>query len=202
MIIAEVQTVRKFVLGVAILIGVLLFALSSANRASGTPAHEMIEWSGIVAIVVCILGRTWCSLYIGGRKIEHLVTVGPYSVTRNPLYCFSVLGAAGAGAQLGSVTSGLVFGLLAWIVFYVVVLQEERVMAEHYGAEFAAYKAAVPRFLPNLRRWRDVATLTIMPSKVVMTFVDAMFFLLAVPMAEGFERLQSAGVLPVLFRLP
>ncbi len=77
--------------------------------------------------MVCILGRTWTSLYIAGRKIEQFVTEGPYSVTRNPLYFFSILGGAGrggAGAQLGSIVSGLVFGVLAWMVFYVVVLQE------------------------------------------------------------------------------
>jgi protein-S-isoprenylcysteine O-methyltransferase Ste14 len=202
MTIADVQIVRKIVLGVAVLIGVLLFAVTHASRASGTSAHEMIEWAGIVAIVACILGRTWCSLYIGGRKIEELVTVGPYSVMRNPLYFFSILGAAGAGAQLGSLVSGFIFGLLAWLVFYLEVLQEERVMAARYGADFAAYMAAVPRFLPNPRLWRDVPMLTVMPPKVVRTFVDAMWFLLAVPVAEGFEQLQSTGVLPVLLRLP
>ena len=39
----------------------------------------MIEWAGIVLIVACILGRTWASLYIGGRKIDALVMDGPYS---------------------------------------------------------------------------------------------------------------------------
>lgn len=202
MLIADVQIVRKIVLVIAILIGILLFALTDARLQSGTFAYEMIKWSGIVAIVVCILGRTWCSLYISGRKIEQFVTVGPYSVSRNPLYFFSILGAAGAGAQLGSVLSCVFFGLLAWIVFYVVILQEERLMAERYGAEYAAYLASVPRLLPNPRLWRDLPTLTVMPPKVLRTFADAMLFLLVVPLAEGLGRLQDIGVLPVLLRLP
>ena len=202
MVIADVQLIRKAVLGVAVLVGVLMFALTNSRLESGHTAHEMIEWVGIVAIVVCIVGRTWTSLYIGGRKIEQFVTEGPYSVMRNPLYFFSILGAAGAGAQLGSVVAGLVFGGLAWLVFYVVVLQEEQVLAERYGSAFAAYMAAVPRIFPNPSLWRDVPTLTVMPPKVIRTFGDAMFMLLSVPVAELFEQLQNHGLLPVLFRLP
>jgi protein-S-isoprenylcysteine O-methyltransferase Ste14 len=202
MTIAEVQIVRKIVLGIAVLLGVLMFAVTNSRLEAANATHEMIEWVGIVAIVVCILGRTWTSLYIAGRKIEQLVTDGPYSVMRNPLYFFSILGAAGAGAQLGSVVAGLVFGILAWAVFHVVTLQEERVMRDRYGAAFANYTASVPRFWPNPRLWRDVPALAIIPPKILRTFADAMLFLLSVPLAEGFEQLQHIGVLPVLFRLP
>jgi protein-S-isoprenylcysteine O-methyltransferase Ste14 len=202
MTIADVQIVRKIVLGVAILLAVTMFAVTNSHLDAANSTHEMIEWAGIVAIMVCILGRTWTSLYIAGRKIEQLVTVGPYSVMRNPLYFFSILGAAGAGAQLGSIVAGLLFGALAWVVFYVVALQEERLLAQRYGGPFEEYMATVPRFLPNPLLWRDVPVLTIVPPKILRTFADAMVFLLAVPVAEGFEKLQNIGVLPVLLRLP
>jgi protein-S-isoprenylcysteine O-methyltransferase Ste14 len=200
--IAEVQLVRKGVLGIAVLLGVLMYALTNSGLPQGKNIHETVEWIGIALIVTCILGRTWCTLYIGGRKIDHFVTEGPYSVSRNPLYFFSILGAVGAGAQLGSIVAGIVFGVLAWAVFYVVVLQEERLLAGRYGAAFASYKAAVPRFIPNPWRWRDAETVTVAPPKVLRTFGDALFFLLTVPLAEAFEHLQHAGILPVLFRLP
>jgi protein-S-isoprenylcysteine O-methyltransferase Ste14 len=201
MTIAAVQIVRKIVLGIAVLLGALMFAFTNSSLEAGNATHEMIEWVGIVAIVTCILGRTWASLYIGGRKIEQFVTRGPYSVMRNPLYFFSILGAAGAGAQLGSMIAGAVFGLLAWAVFYVVVLQEERLLLERYGTAFKDYINTVPRFLPNPRLWRDEPTLVVMPPKVLRTFADALFFLLSVPLAETFEQLQNIGVLPVLLRL-
>jgi protein-S-isoprenylcysteine O-methyltransferase Ste14 len=199
---AEVQLVRKLALAVASAIGVVLFAFTNSSLTAWDSTHEMIEWIGIVAIVVCILGRTWTSLYIAGRKGEQFVAVGPYSISRNPLYFFSILGAAGAGAQLGSITAGFVFGVLAWGVFYLVVRQEESVMSERHGDAFAAYMASVPRFMPNLRLWRDLPTLTIMPPKILRTFGDAIFLLLAVPVAEGFEQLQNIGLLPILLRLP
>jgi protein-S-isoprenylcysteine O-methyltransferase Ste14 len=201
MTIASVQVVRKIVLGIAVLLGALMFAFTNSSLEAGDATHEMIEWVGIVAIVTCILGRTWASLYIGGRKIEQFITRGPYSVMRNPLYFFSILGAAGAGAQLGSIIAGAVFGALAWAVFHVVVLQEERLLLGRYGAAFKDYTNTVPRFLPNPRLWHDEPTLVVMPPKVLRTFADALFFLLSVPLAEAFEQLQNIGVLPVLLRL-
>jgi protein-S-isoprenylcysteine O-methyltransferase Ste14 len=200
--IATVQTVRKIVLFAAVALGVFIFAVSNSRHASDGTVHEMIEWAGIVLIVACILGRTWASLYIGGRKIDELVTVGPYSTMRNPLYFFSFLGAAGVGAQIGSVVVALICGLIAYVVFYIVVLQEETLLLQRYGDAYRAYMARVPRFFPNPKLWRDEPTLTIRPPRVIMTFADALVFLLAVPVAEGFEYLQEIGVFPVLFLLP
>lgn len=200
--IAAVQTIRKLVLFAAGALGVFIFAVSNSRYPSDGTLHELIEWIGIVLIVTCILGRTWASLYIGGRKIEDLVTIGPYSTMRNPLYFFSILGAAGVGAQVGSIVVALVCGLIAYVVFYVVVLQEEKVLIDRYGDTFRRYMARVPRFIPHPRLWTDEPTLTIRPPRVLMTFADALLFLLAVPLAEGFEYLQEAGVIPVLFLLP
>jgi protein-S-isoprenylcysteine O-methyltransferase Ste14 len=202
MIVAEVQIARKFVLAVVVMLGVVMFALTDGSRPNGTLAHEMIQWWGIIAIIVCIIGRTWTSFYIGGRKYMSLITEGPYSVVRNPLYLFSIIGAWGAGVQVGSIISGLIIGLLTWMVFYFQVLREERDLTARYDAEYAAYKASVPRFVPNPRLWRDLPILLVKPTKVLVTFADSLFLLLSIPLAESFEALRSVGFLPVLFQLP
>jgi len=200
--ITRVQTVRKAVLLAGLIAGVALVAVTNSTYPPGERTHETIEWVGIVLIVTCILGRTWASLYIGGRKIDKLVQNGPYSVCRNPLYFFSVIGAAGIGAQVGSITLALLCAVIALLVFAVVVVQEERLLRERHGAAFAEYSARVPRFLPNLRLWRDARTLTVHQLRVVRTFADALIFLLSVPAAEVIELLQEGGYLPVLLRLP
>lgn len=200
--IATVQKIRKLVLLAGIAAGVIIFAVTDSVTAPGETLHEMIEWCGIVLIVACILGRTWSSLYIGGRKIDTLVVIGPYSVSRNPLYFFSILGSVGVGAQTGSAMLGLLFGVLAWLVFIVVVLQEEKLLLKTHGESYAEYLKDVPRFCPSPRLWRDERTLTIHPPRVLTTFADAMIFLLAVPVAELFEHLREAGAIPTLLILP
>ena len=153
-----VQTIRKIVLYAIVAVGVFVFAVTTSIHPSGQTVHEMIEWIGIVLIVLCILGRTWSSLYIGGRKIEEFVQTGPYSVMRNPLYFFSFLGAAGVGMQVGSVTLGLICAVLAWLVFYTVVRQEEQVLEARYGAAYRGYlatRAALPAEPVALARRAD-----------------------------------------------
>jgi protein-S-isoprenylcysteine O-methyltransferase Ste14 len=176
--------------------------IGDARWPGGTLVHEIIEWVGIVLIVTAILGRTWCSLYIGGRKIASLVMIGPYSVTRNPLYVFSVLGAIGAGAQVGSALLALATGLIVYLVFLIVAFKEEQALTTEFGAPYQDYVDRVPRFMPDFSLWRDVDKLEVTPRRVAVTFFDGLFFLLAIPLAEGIEYLHDSGTLPTLFVLP
>lgn len=197
-----VQAVRKAVLLAAILLGAAFVVVGDSRWASGTLAHESIEWFGLILIVVCILGRTLCTLYIGGRKIESLVQIGPYSVSRNPLYFFSILGAIGAGAQLGSLVLAFATGFVVWLIFLIVIFKEEQVLTERFGAAYADYLAQVPRLFPRMTLWKDVEKIEVNPRLVRMTALDASVFLLSVPLAEGFEYLHDAGILPTWFILP
>jgi hypothetical protein len=155
-----------------------------------------------VLIVLCILGRTWCTIYIGGHKNEKLVTDGPYSICRNPLYLFSIIGATGVGAQLGSVVVALAAGFVAWLVFFLVVLKEEEFLVSMLGNAYRNYIVRVPRFLPKPSLWRDAKTLIVRPNSVLSTFVDACVFLISIPVAEGFDYLHDLGIVPVLIKLP
>ncbi|MGH6755423.1 MAG: methyltransferase family protein, partial [Bradyrhizobium sp.] len=99
-----VQTLRRIALAVLGAVGfvVLLFTDSIWQTSANSGIDETIESVGLVLIAIAIVGRTWCSLYIGGRKKQVIVEDGPYSICRNPLYVFSFIGAAGAGAQFGA----------------------------------------------------------------------------------------------------
>ncbi|MCB4770551.1 isoprenylcysteine carboxylmethyltransferase family protein [Ancylobacter sp. Lp-2] len=198
-----VQSLRKIALfalgGLAVLI--LLTGHSLWPDSEDSP-HEIIETVGVALLALAIAGRTWCSLYISGRKKSEIVALGPYSISRNPLYVFSFIGAAGAGAQFGSFTAAVAAALLTWVVFSIVVRKEERFLAERFGETYLAYKARVPRFWPNFRLWQNVDTLEIRPRMVMQTFIDACVFLAAIPLAEGIEMAQAAGWLPVLWLVP
>jgi len=198
---SPVQAARKAALWV------LVLAMVAGMGVIGTPLdrprlHEWVEWTGWLLIAVCIVGRCWCTLYIGGRKIAELVRIGPYSMMRNPLYTMSFIGAAGVGAQTGSLVMAAVFLLIAYVVFRIVVSREERFLINRFGAPYEDYLKTVPRFLPNVRLWSSPEWLEVRPDRVVLTFIDGLWFLAAIPLAEGLEWLQTSGYVPVLLRLP
>ncbi len=199
---SSVQSIRKAVLFAFAIAGIGFVLVGDSRWPSGSLVHEGIEYLGLALIVLCICGRMICTLYIGGRKIEHLVMDGPYSVVRNPLYTLSIIGAVGAGAQLGSIVLALATGAIVYLVFLLVILKEEQVLHERYGAVFEDYTARVPRLFPKFSLWRDVEKLEINPRFVRITALDASIFLLSIPIAEGFEYLHEIGLLPTLIALP
>lgn len=201
MSLGQFQAVRRAVLGVLIAIaGVgLLFCSSLPDYHA---LHEYVESLGLALIAAAIVGRVWCTLYIGGRKAAEIVELGPYSITRNPLYFFSAIGAAGVGAQTGSICVGLAFGIATVVAFHIVILREESYLAEHFGAGYADYCARVPRFWPNFKLFRDAEMLTTPSSRVYSTLFDGLVFIIAAPVFEVIEHLQRSGVLPVMLHLP
>jgi protein-S-isoprenylcysteine O-methyltransferase Ste14 len=198
----RVQRIRKLAVLVALigLVGASLVTQSSDGVHGEW--HERVEVIGLVAIVLSIVGRAWCSLYIGGRKKSEIVDRGPYSITRNPLYVFSYIGAFGIGAQSGSATIGFAFVLAAMVVFYMTVKREEAFLEREFGAVYAAYKARTPRFWPRFSLWRDEEQLTIRPALFVTTILDGLIFLLAVPVFELIDVGQASGWLQVMAHLP
>jgi protein-S-isoprenylcysteine O-methyltransferase Ste14 len=198
----RVQRIRKLAVLVALigLVGASLVTQSS-DGVDGE-WHERVEVIGLVAIVLSIVGRAWCSLYIGGRKKSEIVDRGPYSITRNPLYVFSYIGAFGIGAQSGSATIGFAFVLAAMVVFYMTVKREEAFLEREFGAVYAAYKARTPRFWPRFSLWRDEEQLSIRPALFVTTILDGLIFLLAIPVFELIDVGQASGWLRVMAHLP
>lgn len=200
--IQAVQKLRKLavlLLGLA-LIGATLF-LQSPGGVEGH-WHEAVEAVGLGAIALAIVGRAWCSLYIGGRKKAEVVDRGPYSLSRNPLYVFSFIGAFGIGAQTGQVTVAALFVLTAWVIFRATVRKEEAWLSRQFGETYAAYMARTPRFMPRFSAWRDEDELVVRPAFFLLTLRDGLAFLIAIPLFEAIDTAQSEGWLHVLAYLP
>ena len=196
---AAYQNMRRLV--IALLMFVLVLVLVFVGSAQSDPTHELIEAYGIMLIMVGIFGRLWSILYIGGRKSAEVVSVGPYSVTRNPLYLFSSVAAVGAGAQTGSLWVALAFGVLCAVAFHVVIRREEGYLAGKLGAAYRDYLARVPRFLPNPFIYRDLDIVSFEPRIFKRTLIDGLVFFVSIPFFEALEWGQQSGSIPVLLSL-
>lgn len=193
------QQRRRFAIGAVVVL--LVVALLFVRSQSTGRFHEYIEAFGLSLIVAAIIGRMWCTLYIGGRKSAEIVQSGPYSVTRNPLYVFSSIGAIGIGAQTGSLIVAITFGVLCYIAFSVVIRTEEKFLRQSFGKPYEVYCASVPRFFPRISLFRDDKELIVRPDRLYRTFLDGLVFFVAYPFFEFVEYLQDAQVLPALLHL-
>ena len=95
------------------------------------------------------LGKQWS---ITARVLEghKLITSGPYSVVRNPIYTgmFGMLLATGLSI---SHWIGLLIAIIVFAVGTTIrVRSEEKLLREAFGEEFAAYERKVPAVVPFL----------------------------------------------------
>jgi protein-S-isoprenylcysteine O-methyltransferase Ste14 len=194
------QTARRQLLqaGGALLAVALVFS----QPAWTAPAwHEAVEMTGTALVLACIFGRLWSILYVGGRKNAELVTDGPFSMTRNPLYVFSCLGAAGVGLMFGSLLAALALALAAWLALSITAQREATFLAQRFGAAYAAYAARTPFFWPDPRLFHAGTAVSFSPRILGKTFVDTLWVLAAFPAVEALETLHEAGLLPTVFVL-
>jgi protein-S-isoprenylcysteine O-methyltransferase Ste14 len=84
---------------------------------------------------------------------ERLVVTGLYRCVRNPMYV-AVLCTIFGQALLFASGPLVLYGAAVWLLFHsFVALYEEPVLRARYGAEYDAFCAAVPRWIPRLRPW-------------------------------------------------
>jgi protein-S-isoprenylcysteine O-methyltransferase Ste14 len=185
-------------IGIAALCPLFMFSTSSWS----VGLQKTIQILGVCAIIICIIGRTWCSSFIAGRKTYELVKVGPYSIIRHPLYAFSIIGAAGVGGQSGTVSLAILSAVYLAIVLRHRILDEEREMLRIHGDSYRDYMARVPRLFPLASSWRYTDNHAPGPQAVLRTFIDSCYLLLAVPFAEILEHLQRSGGLHAALWLP
>lgn len=199
----NVQALRR--LALALLIMGMAFALLfvCSNWFHTHPLiYTTIEHIGIFLIFICIFGRSWCALFIGGHKKATLIDAGPYSLVRNPLYVFTLIGVAGVGAQTSSLVVTAFGVAVAAVVFAIVVRKEEKYLQARFGESYEQYVNRVPRFLPNFKGYSCEAQLTINMRLVGRTFIEACYFLVAIPAIDAVELARELGWLPELIHLP
>ena len=153
----------------------------------------------VFLVGVACLGRLWCSVYIAGYKTDHLVTQGPYSMCRNPLYFFSLLGALGIGfaSETFLIPVLILIGFLAY--YPLVIKSEEAELAKLHKTEFEIYFKKVPRFFPKISYLSEPEEYIVKPVIFKKHMFSAIWFLWLLGILEVIEELQELKVLPAIF---
>ncbi|MGB6008425.1 methyltransferase family protein [Castellaniella sp.] len=198
---ARAQVRRRRALGVLAVLAVCALPWVSSAWPEAGWMNQGLEWGGLAFLILAILGRCACMLYLGGRKGADLVAEGPYSVSRNPLYVFSILAVFGMGLQTGSLVIGLVLAVLASVIFRWIVGEEEILLRQAFGASYEAYCRQTPRFLPRWSLWQSPQHVTVDLHGVWKTVRDALPYFLSIPVFEAIEAAQQAGWVHVYFFL-
>jgi protein-S-isoprenylcysteine O-methyltransferase Ste14 len=199
---STIQRTRINILRSVALLFLCGVCISQPPWAPDAPVHRILASSGIIATFIAIVGRMWSILYLGGRKSTILVTDGPYSITRNPLYFFSLVGIAGVGAQTGSILVMVIFVTTGLVIFSATLGREERFLATRFGPVFQTYLATTPRLLPKPSLWRGEEEIPVKPRNVLRTLRDGCLFLIPFPLFELIKIGQGNDVLPVFIHLP
>lgn len=156
---------------------------------------------GCVLVSTAVIGRLWCSQYISAYKTRHLVTSGPYSLSRNPLYVFSSIGAVGLGFATETLTIPFVLALMFAVFYPKVIRDEETKLAELHGEPFKAYMASVPRFWPRNFKLVEPEEYIVSPVKFRHALLDAIWFMWLLGIIQMAEALRHGDILPTLFKL-
>lgn len=115
----------------------------------------------LVAVAVPVLVHAFVSFAVEGHgtpapvaPTARLVVGGLYRHVRNPMY-LAVLGAIAGQALLLGRPRLLAWGAAVLAAVYAFVRgHEEPTLRARYGAEYEAYRRAVPGWWPRLRPWR------------------------------------------------
>lgn len=163
--------------------------------------QKSIQFIGAALVIGAVLGRLWSTLYIGGRKNITLMTKGPYSITRNPLYFFSTVGSVGAGLVFGSLTLGALTGAAVGVILYATSRGEAALLHTHFGSSYEQYARQVPLFWPQPCRYKEANDTTFDPQALKRALGDTILFLLVIPFAGAVDLLRHSGLLPRLIML-
>lgn len=120
------------------------------------------SWPGTMGIILAlpflVFGVGLCAWSIGlFRRFRTslvpivpstaLVTQGPYRLTRNPMYLGLALVYAGVASWFQLSWGLLLLPVVLILVYYLVIVREERYLERKFGEAYVKYKAQVRRWL-------------------------------------------------------
>lgn len=190
---------RIFIQRLALLAALVFVLIAKPPGMSGVWWGYPSELAGFILLGAATFGRLWCLLFIGGAKNATLVIDGPYSVVRNPLYLFNLIGAAGLGLAVQQPLLAAALSSVFVLYYPAVVASEERTLLERFGDAYRAYQARTPRWLPRFSLYHEPEQVSIRPRWIRHGMLDAMWLLWAYWAWELLDKVRRTQVLSAWF---
>lgn len=162
-------------------------------------ATDALAW---VAFVAGAGLRFWATLYIGSRKSDEVVSDGPYSLCRHPLYLGSVLLVLSGALFLKSLVFAGAMAVLAWIYFTWTVPAEEEYLEARLGEPYRAYRQRVNRLWPSFRHFRTAPRIVVDIHSLYLECARASRWIWLPIIGEVIGYLRSFPWWPRLFTAP
>jgi protein-S-isoprenylcysteine O-methyltransferase Ste14 len=176
--------------------------LATGSVWQGTWVGRVMFLAGIVLAAVGMVGRIWCLVYSSGYKSSELVTQGPYSVSRNPLYFFSFVGLIGIGLATETVTLTLFLVAFFALVYPAVIAGEEEFLRGKFGDAYAEYCRRVPRFFPARRLFVEPESYTVQPRTLRRSLGGVIWFIGLPVVIQLLVMLRTVGIIGSVALLP
>jgi protein-S-isoprenylcysteine O-methyltransferase Ste14 len=189
------------IFGVSLLFIFLLSEPVWAHKPYSGWLSLILQSIGLILVTICVLGRLWAAVYLCGNKTFTLVTQGPYSVVRNPLYFFSFLGVVGIGLTAGSAVGLLLIIFMFMFNYLPTILDEEKTLERYHTENLAEYLAKVPRLIPNFSLLSEPELYEIQPYLFRRTIFDVMWFFWVYLILVIIVKLHTFGILPAIFKI-
>jgi len=125
------------------------FALAAAYFILAQPSPALLLAGAALALAGLLL-RAWSAGYLA--KNQRLVTSGPYSYTRNPLYLGSAVMGLGGAVAGRSWIMGVAFAVFFSLVYWPVMEREAQFLRREFPEAFEPYAKQVPLFFPKWPR--------------------------------------------------
>jgi len=165
-------------------------------------AAFVIEACGYLFLLSGLLIRIWCTFYIGGQKSKELVSYGPYSLCRNPLYMGTFILSIGAALCFENLLMLLLVPAIIVPVHTIVTRMEEIHLEHVFGEQYLSYKQKVPRFWPNFSNYNSPDSLNVNVHAIQRIAADTLGVLLLPEIEDLLEVLHHHGIVPVLWYFP
>jgi protein-S-isoprenylcysteine O-methyltransferase Ste14 len=149
-----VRLLPPLVFLVPLLVGILLGRLVPWRLPSGGSWPVVLTTVGALLLLAGLALMTWAAVammrhrttVIPWAQVDHLMTDGPFRLTRNPIYVGDGLAYLGVTAIAGTWWPLVLLPLPAFVMQRFVIAREEAYLLERFGQPYAAY-------CDRVRRW-------------------------------------------------